>query len=449
MSLKGEMQGTYLFILLILSEGILSLRVITEPELYVTVNTKATIVLNCTYIIENSESVFYIDWRRKHGTDYNTIVRFIPDKPASFKDDGIYLKNRTDLVNPGHGSNSVILKINDVMCEDAGHYRCEVTSSARYDSSDTSVFIQADAVHPIKFTIYPNGSLEENDTVTLSCYANVGNPEGYIAIWRVDKTSTSAVLLNETNIVRSKTENCTTLINATVTYTVSRNDNGAFFRCSSQNRQTLGTAPSRDTNPINVLYVPSKLTIFLTPNKKLYVGDGLQLTCISDGNPPPRIKWKFHPDNCTNSTETFQSSNGTLKIYQLKLEDSGVFCCLASNTYGENYQSILQIYITVWDIVIPKPTCAASPCGITEICNETHGKVVCTVNNWVAVAFVSVLLATGFCVTTIVLLCRRRQLNKKATNDEEYEAISNLQLQERDTENARYEALNIAAQTST
>lgn len=105
---------------------------------------------------------------------------------------------------------------------------------------------------PTKFTLRPNNSLEENDMLNLFCNANVGNPNGYIAIWRVDKTSNIPILLNETNSVGNKMENCTTIVSITLTYIVSRYDNGAFFSCSSQNRQTQRPAPSRNTSAIEV-----------------------------------------------------------------------------------------------------------------------------------------------------------------------------------------------------
>ncbi|XP_055996650.1 nectin-3-like [Ostrea edulis] len=415
------MQGVYSFILLILSEGIVSLKVVTEPELYVTVNTNASIVLNCTYVLGNNDIVSSIDWKKKHGNDYKTIARFIPNKHASFLQDGIYLENRTDLVNSGNESNSAILKINDVMCEDDGHYQCSVSLWAGGDSSDTSVFIQADAERPIKFTIYPNNSLEENDTVTLSCYANVGNPDGYIAIWRVDKTSTTpALLLNETNTVGKKTENCTTLINATVTYTVFWNDNGTFFRCSSQNRQTQGRVPSRDTNPINVLYGPSNVTITTSPspsNQTFFTGSNVNLTCSSDGNPDPTFKWKFNSSDIKNNELYKLTLNNTVLVLRnINLNHSGIYVCMASN-YLINGSSDITLSVKKKDpVAIYQPTCDANPCGVTESCSETDGKAVCATNIWSVISFVFIVLSVIFMVATVILCIERRNVHKGSKN---------------------------------
>ena len=69
----------------------------------------------------------------------------------------------------------------------------------------------------------------------MSCSANVGAPKGNIQIWKVARNSNKNVLIFTENTSDFKTENCSEFINATFTYTVSRDDNGALFLCSSQN----------------------------------------------------------------------------------------------------------------------------------------------------------------------------------------------------------------------
>ena len=81
---------------------------------------------------------------------------------------------------------------------------------------------------PIMFWVYHN-ELEEHRSLILSCGADVGAPKGSIKIWKLKTNSKSAILLFKSNKSGYKTEDCTEFINATFTYTASRDDNGAFF----------------------------------------------------------------------------------------------------------------------------------------------------------------------------------------------------------------------------
>ncbi|XP_055996653.1 uncharacterized protein LOC125667155 isoform X2 [Ostrea edulis] len=186
------MQTTYLFLFLVLPEGIISLSVLTQSELFVNVDSNASIVLNCTYVTQKGEDISYIQWKKRNGSKYIVLAEFYPDSSADLSKFGDYLKNRSHLVNPGNGSTSAILNINDIRCEDDGFYQCYVwykpqNTGATGTTRETDVIFEVDAEIPTKFMLRPNNSLDENDMVNLSCNANVGNPNGSIAIWRMDK----------------------------------------------------------------------------------------------------------------------------------------------------------------------------------------------------------------------------------------------------------------------
>lgn len=132
-----------------LSLGIISLRITTQPELYVTPGPNSSIVLNCTYIIENSEDIsyMYIYWKKSIGGRYAKLAEFYPDKYAKIPEEGDYLRNRSYVTNPGNGSTSAILTINDVRCNDGGDYQCYVwylPNGARKveDQLDKAVILQ-------------------------------------------------------------------------------------------------------------------------------------------------------------------------------------------------------------------------------------------------------------------------------------------------------------------
>ena len=102
------------------------------------------------------------------------------------------------------------------------------------------------ATKPSNFGIFPY-ELQENQTLTLSCSAYVGAPNGNVKIWKLARNSTTNVLIFTANTSDFKTENCSEFINATFTYTVSRDDNGALFQCSSQNVLNEEAGPSLES----------------------------------------------------------------------------------------------------------------------------------------------------------------------------------------------------------
>lgn len=99
---------------------------LTQSELFVNVDSNASIVLNCTYVTQKGEDISYIQWKKRNGSEYNVLAHFETDKRAVLSKYGEYLKNRSHLVNPENESTSAILNINDVRCEDGGLYQCYV-----------------------------------------------------------------------------------------------------------------------------------------------------------------------------------------------------------------------------------------------------------------------------------------------------------------------------------
>lgn len=88
--------------------------------------------------------------------------------------------------------------------------------------------------------------------VKLSCVGDIGNPQGSLKIWKIYKTSNTNQLLQNESEVNSDTENCTYIVNLTTTYNLTKEDNGAVIRCSSQNQYTNEPAPATDIGPIEI-----------------------------------------------------------------------------------------------------------------------------------------------------------------------------------------------------
>lgn len=98
-----------------------------------------------------------------------------------------------------------------------------------------------------------SNKLEENQSISLTCNADVGSPQGYVQILKIPEYSNTPEVIYTSNTTNIRTENCTEYINVTTTYTVTREDNGAVFRCSSQNGLTQGLGPNRTSSKITVI----------------------------------------------------------------------------------------------------------------------------------------------------------------------------------------------------
>lgn len=81
-------------------------------------------------------------------------------------------------------------------------------------------------------------------------------------MWKIHNTNTYE-LIYTSNTTNNRTENCTGLINVTTTYTVTREDNGAVFRCSSQNNLTKDPGPSKEWSKITVICMYFKICDFI------------------------------------------------------------------------------------------------------------------------------------------------------------------------------------------
>lgn len=79
----------------------------------------------------------------------------------------------------------------------------------------------------------------------------------------------------------------------------------------------------------------SNTTIF----KQINTGTFATLQCCTTGNPSPKVTW-YKDDkklDMTNSRYMLMSDNQSLWIQSIKLIDSGLYTCQASNYYGKKF----------------------------------------------------------------------------------------------------------------
>lgn len=135
--------------------------------------------------------------------------------------------------------------------------------------------------------MFPN-KVEENQSITIHCIADVGSPRGYIQIWKKTEKSNTYKVIYKSNTTNSTTENCTELINVTTTFIITREDNGALFGCTSKNNFTKEPIPNSDTSKISVICMYKKYFMLLH-----FIFDILHTNCKWYQIPTPKRLIRF------------------------------------------------------------------------------------------------------------------------------------------------------------
>lgn len=155
----------------------------------------------------------------------------------------------------------------------------------------------------------------------------------------------------------------------------------------------------------------------MTPNKQAYfVGEFLTIQCSSDSNPPPAFTWSFKPQNKSGNTRIkYSQDKSKLVFHSLKTENAGTYTCIVNNmTNNSNMASF--VFVHVKNSVRIYTGC--DQCGYIETCQQSDEKTVCTVNIWMPIAVVCILLSTAFAVSSIVMIRQRKRTQEStATNN--------------------------------
>lgn len=376
------------------------------------------IILNCSYYLDSGEKMSERDirWQKKIGNESKNIATFSPpggQEPYFEKDMRDIYINRTELIaSNSNASLFAVMIIKDSECTDEGMYQCRI----EYFSVDSKVKIgfslvefSAKAREPEQFLVLPN-ELEEGESITLICSAEIGSPFGNIQMWEKRHISNTYEVIYKSNSRHNRTENCTDFINVTITYSVTRKDNKALFRCSSQNNLTMDQVPSRESSTITVIYGPDNPSVTLTPKKSMYsIGDSLTIHCKTDSYPLPFFSWIFQPHNESKRRPIERFSNiSKIELKSLKPEDSGHYTCIVINlarTNSTNKTSSISVYVENSEKMY---TAGCDQCGYIETCQQSERSIVCSPNMWVPIAVVFILLSATFAFSSIVLLMQRK-----------------------------------------
>ncbi|XP_033827630.1 hemicentin-1-like [Periophthalmus magnuspinnatus] len=179
-----------------------------------------------------------------------------------------------------------------------------------------------------------NGTLMENDSVTLICeITSVAPAKSVIVHWF--KGNESFTPPNEVQVSCSKPnideikESVQMWFKTNIT--LNRTNNGVDFFCGAVlNLPEIQAEPNQDltkSSPLNVTvyYLPSINTTKLSHTVPVFSGYAEDLKCEADGNPRPEITWT------ADVALPPQQPNGLISVIE-----KGKYTCKASNPYGSD-----------------------------------------------------------------------------------------------------------------
>ena len=108
--------------------------------------------------------------------------------------------------------------------------------------------------------------------------------------------------------------------------------------------------------------VPSNSTTFevayISPDTVARAGDDVFLGCTFKAATSPGYQWMYRGLNGANATHLLETTSGLLELRAVKLEDAGMYECVASINDGERplRQSAL-VLLTVKGKLIPRQVC--------------------------------------------------------------------------------------------
>lgn len=127
----------------------------------------------------------------------------------------------------------------------------------KYTENVIKFIFQESALQPLDLPLISTTETLENDDIFLSCTADVGKSPGYVKWWRF-RPDKSIYLISQSETLSDEAGTCIFVTSSNTTYQVTREDIGAFFRCTSHSNITRDQGPEenshyRDTEKINVL----------------------------------------------------------------------------------------------------------------------------------------------------------------------------------------------------
>ncbi|CAC5357732.1 unnamed protein product [Mytilus coruscus] len=324
-------------------------------------NTTTTIssnntILTCSYILEKDEILTVgIKAYNKSSDTFEHIAGYRPHQAAELLANGAYLYDRVALSNITQTSTQALIVFHEVKCIDETLYKCIITyldkdlKQLTVESLEAYITITVPAYDPDSLSITDTfTSPTEGENVTFVCKGNLGkNPSKFIWRKKLREDSVPDTYTNEKTSYTQLEESCSYVGRSSLTITLSDMDNQASIGCAEETLMN-DDEMYKYTPPIDIFFKVRNPSIMKYPNRSTYL-EGIEiidLTCISNGNPPPTYLWYFKG--------TYLDAGSVLKIKNGRESDSGWYTCNASNSFHETFfeaSNSIDILITISTIV--------------------------------------------------------------------------------------------------
>ncbi|XP_066269272.1 hemicentin-1-like [Branchiostoma lanceolatum] len=320
--------------------------------------TGQTTVIGCSYTASALGSRTNVEWfRDPAGTD-----ELIVDHEVGW--DTFYYGNqvgRLDIVDDAS------VRISDTRLGDGGVYRCTVSvRGVGSDSGDVTVNAQALPSSP---TITISSSTPSTlAPVTLTGRTTGAFPVSTISWYRGDEDKTGEAAAQQDTQESDGTFTST----RTLTFTPTKADNGATYRCVVTHGALQGDRQS--TTTLDVRY-PAEISAAPPMTTSVIAGQSATLNCTTDGNPASyTYTWKEGNREINHSAEDqYSTTGGVLTISSVRRDQhSTQYSCEVTNNIGSPDTASTTLNVQHGPDVSSPPTITVTEGGdLTVTCQVT------------------------------------------------------------------------------
>ncbi|XP_051983037.1 B-cell receptor CD22-like [Xyrauchen texanus] len=262
----------------------------------------SSVIMPCTYTYPSGNQVMNVFWTDDSGS-YPQDLSIDPEYSQRIQYLGDNLHNCT-------------LRLNNVTQKDKRMYYFRFITDKDRWTGKSGVNLDVTDLR-----VESPENVTEGDTVNLTCKStcNVNNKATFIW-WK-------------------NTQSLTEMNNKLLLQSVRREDAGRYS-CAVHG-YNLTSPPVY----LNVMYPPKNTVISISGSVEIYLGDSVNLTCISDSNPPV-VNYTWFKENESSSVGSGQNYS-TLQ--------SGFFYCVAQNQLGSQRSAAVSVTVhhgSSWHVVL-------------------------------------------------------------------------------------------------
>ncbi|XP_053666292.1 roundabout homolog 1 [Anopheles marshallii] len=226
------------------------------------------------------------------------------------------------------------LRIDDITIEDMGEYSCEADNAVGSITASGTLVVHS----PPSFLLRPKNLLIEPGSEALFECQATGHPYPTL-FWSVEGNRTLLLPGSRMdNLEVTQNADGTSVLSITQ---IGRMDNGKVIVCSAVN--SVGSLSTRVVLSVNLQDDRPPPLILQGPcNQTLPIKSVAILPCRASGVPAPVISWYKDGIPVLASEKINITESGTLAIAELsKIDDSGLYTCVASSKSGKTTWSAL------------------------------------------------------------------------------------------------------------